>query len=102
MKGVSYEYICGEAKGYQKGNMNGFWNSYGFSVESAYVDGISIAIGSKHKHVWTYAVGRSDDHYYATDPINCPCAIHPGNSSPAFVGNNYYCGSGVVGDSNQN
>ena len=76
VKGVSYEHICGEAKGYQKGNMNAFWNDNGFSVEGAYVDGISITIGSPRKHVWTYAVGRSDNYDYDRLTINCPCATH--------------------------
>ena len=102
VKGVSYEHICGEAKGYQKGNPNAFQNSQYASVEGAYVDGISITIGSPHKHVWTYAVGRSDDYDYTPYKINCPCATHPGNSSAEFVGNDYYCESGVAGDSDVN
>ena len=99
VKGFSYEHICGEAKGYQKGNMNAFRNYQLFSVEGAYVDGISITIGSPHKHVWTYAVGKSDDYDYGMYTINCPCTTHPGNSTTAFVGNDYYCESGVAGDS---
>ena len=64
MKGVSYEHICGLAKGYQEGKMNAF-ESENPSVESIYVDDISITIGSPRKHVWTYAVGRSDGFDYA-------------------------------------
>ena len=101
VKGVSYEHICGEAKGYQKGNMKVFWNDNGLSVKGAYVDGISITIGSPRKHVWTYAVGRSDDYLYTSDPPTRLCATHPGNSTPAFVRNDYYCESGVAGDSDE-
>ena len=85
MKGVSYEHICGQAKAYQKGNPN---------------DGISITIGSPRKHVWTYAVGLSDDYDYSGSS-NCPCATVPGPSPPAFVGNDYYCESGDVGTQDQ-
>jgi len=28
---------------------------------------------------------------------NCPCAKHPGPSSPMFVGSHYYCESGNTG-----
>ena len=65
------------------------------SIDGSYVDGISITIGSPCKHVWTYAVGLSDDYEYSK--WNCPCATHPGPSPPAFVGNDYYCESGDIG-----
>ena len=78
--------------------MNAFWNYQHFSVEGAYADGISITIGSPRKYVWTFAVGKSDDYDYS-GVYNCTCATHPGNSSLAFVANNYYCESGVAGDS---
>ena len=98
VKGVTYENICGQAKGYQKGNPNAF-NSKLPSIDGRYVDGISITLGSPCKHVWTYAVGLSDDHNYQGGS-NCPCAVHPGPGPPAFVGNDYYCESGDVGSSN--
>ena len=37
------------------------------------VDGISITSGSPRKHIWTYAVGLSDDYVYYSY-YNCPCA----------------------------
>ena len=65
-----------------------------------HVDGISITLGSPRKHVWTYAVGLSDDNNYRGN--NCPCATNPGPIArpPAFVGNDYYCESGDVGTYN--
>ena len=95
VKGVSYEHICGQVKGYQKGNPNAFAPK-SQSIDSSYTDGISITVGSPRKHVWTYAVGLSDD-YAAYADYNCPCATHPGPPPPAFVGNDYYCESGDVG-----
>ena len=99
VKGVSYGHICGQAKGYQKGTPDAFTpNSQ--SIDSVYVDGISISLGSPRKHVWTYAAGSSDD--YNKDSIHtyhsCPCATVPGPSPPPFVENNYYCESGNVGN----
>jgi len=94
MNEITYEHICGQAKGYQKGSTDAFVSNSP-SVNSAYVDGISITIGSPRNHVWTYAVGPSDNHNYGRH--NCPCATHPGTSPPAFVGNDYYCESGNVG-----
>ena len=93
VKGVNYEHICGQAKAYQKGSTNAFYTKLS-SIDDLYVDGISITLGSPRKHVWTYAVGYSDD---LDNKHNCPCATIPGPSPPAFVGNHYYCESGNVG-----
>ena len=98
VKGVSYEHICGQAKGYQKGTPDGYAPK-SLSIDGIYVDGISITLGSPRKHVWTYVNGVSDDR---SDANSCPCATHPGPSPPAFVGNDYYCESGDVGTTDRN
>ena len=90
---TSYNKICGKIEGYQKGATDGFRES---SIDSTYVDGISITLGSPRKHVWTYAVGLSDDHKISHSD-NCPCAKHRGRVPPTFVGNHYYCESGNIG-----
>ena len=56
---------------------------------------MSITLGNPRKHVWTYAVGASDD--YNNQHSNCPCAATPGPDPPAFVGNHYYCESACIG-----
>ena len=65
------------------------------SLDGVYVDGLSITTGSPRKHVWTYAVGLSDDHNYPN--FNCPCAKTPGPDPPPYVGTHYYCESGNTG-----
>ncbi|XP_065890626.1 uncharacterized protein [Dysidea avara] len=95
VKGIDYQHICGQAKGYQKGSTDAYQSKMQ-SIDGAYVDGISITLGSPRKHVWTYAAGLSDDYNYPN--FNCPCATHPGPPPPAFVGNHYYCESGDVGE----
>ena len=45
--------------------------------------------------MWTYAIGLSDDANYPDN--NCPCAATPGLDPPAFVGDHYYCESGIKG-----
>ena len=56
---VGYNKICGKIKGYQKGAPDAFQHLS--SLNGQYVDGISITLGSPRKHVWTYAVGLSED-----------------------------------------
>ena len=95
VKGVQYQHICGKARAYQKGAPDAF-NTQKQSVDDVYVDGISITLGSPRKHVWTYAAGVTDDGDYPKS--NCPCATIPGPPQPAFVGDHYYCESGVMGE----
>ena len=90
---MKYHKVCGQAVGYQ------YWNTDAFhgpkDINSYYVDGMSITYGSPRKHIWTYAVGLSDDYNYPK--WNCPCAKYPGPSPPVFVGDHYYCESGNTG-----
>ena len=96
MNEIPYEHICGQVVGYQKGTPSAFEHRpQRSSLDSVYVEGVSITTGSPRQHVWTYAVGLSDDGNYPS--WNCPCATFPGPSPPAFVGNDYYCESGDVG-----
>ena len=53
--------------GYQKGTPDGFRSMC--SLDSVYVEGVSITTGSPRKYVWTFDVGLSDDHNY---PVHVP------------------------------
>ena len=94
---ITFNKICGKAEGYQKGSSDGFHSTKADtkSINDHYVEGLSITLGNPRKHVWTYAVGGSDDHNYPNS--NCPCAAIPGPDPPAFVGDHYYCESGNTG-----
>ena len=90
--GVSYQHVCGRARGYQKGTTDAFQFN-GRSIDTYYVDGLSITHGNPRQHIWTYAIGFTDNGNFPRS--NCPCATIPGRTSPSFVGNNYYCESGA-------
>jgi len=93
VNGFSYQHICGQAKGYQIGTPDAFHGAK--SINDVYVDGISITLTPPRTHVWTYAVGYSDSAGSAS--LNCPCASpKPGYGPPHFVGNDYYCESGLA------
>ena len=61
--GVSYQHVCGRARGYQKGTPYAFSQS-SLSIDTYYVDGLSITHGNLHQHIWTYAVGYTDGGNY--------------------------------------
>ena len=94
---LTYNKICGKVKGYQKGSPSAFGDESLPSLDARYVEGISITLGNPSKHVWTYAVGLSDDGNYDGGVHNCPCASLQGRAPPSFVGNHYYCESGNTG-----
>ena len=88
--GISYQRVCGRARGYQKGNTIGFHRSHGLS--ESYTSGLSITYSSNpREHIWTFTSGRGERD---SSSHNCPCSLS--NSPippPSFVGNNYYCES---------
>ena len=96
--GISYQRVCGRARGYQKGDTVAFYgsqNSYYNTIDGSYVSGLSITYSSNpRQHIWTYASGRGEGN---NNRWNCPCSVNGGNSPPSYVGNNYYCESGSVG-----
>ena len=93
---VGYNKICGKIKGYQKGAPDAFREST-YLIDSSYVDGVYITLGSPRKHVWTYAVGYIDNNDIHQQS-GCPCAKHPGRDPPVFVGSHYYCESGNINE----
>ena len=109
----SYNKICGQVRGFQKGTTDAFYPfffsqgstpsglytpfTYSATVNGVYVDGVSITLGDPRKHIWTYVVGLTDDGGTGSGYYNCPCAKVASPRPPAFVGNNYYCESGNIG-----
>ena len=94
---VNYNKICGKVRGYQKGSPSAFAEVSVPSLDNGYVEGISVTLGNPRKHVWTYAVGLSDDGNFQRGIHNCPCAKNRGTAPPSFVGEHYYCESGDTG-----
>ncbi len=101
--GGQYSRVCGRAKAYHWGYLYSFWGYHFASrgINSAYVDGLSFTHGTLRTHIWTFAAGFYQG--ISGDPgsiyYRCPC--NPGNTygSPPFVGNDYFCESGVSSSS---
>ena len=94
-----YSQVCGKIIGYQIGTPDTFGNSIGRSIDTFYVDGVSLTHGNPRQHIWTFAAGLDEA---ATIPrFNCPCTHTPTASQatlpPAFVGNDYFCDTGASG-----
>ena len=93
--GISYQRVCGRARGYQKGTpgaLYGLQPYYDRTIDEDYVSGLSITYSSNpRQHIWTFASGRGERN---SNRWNCPCS--GGYNLTSFVGNNYYCESGSV------
>jgi dynein heavy chain len=86
--GRIFNKVCGRVIGYQVGHPDAFHSSD--SINSPYVEGVSITYGIPRAHIWTYAADTSETNNH----LACPCDTGSSSSPPFFVGNNYYCESG--------
>ena len=88
--GVPYTEVCGFVAGYQYKTPDAF-HGKSASIDSTYVDGISITRGTPRKHIWSYAAGVTSGTIGGSD---CPCNVGGPDNVPTFVKDNWYCESG--------
>ena len=96
VSGGEYTRVCGRIKAYQWGRTVAFYSYHvGFrtTIDGAYVDGVSVTHGSPQQHIWTFAAGRSEGN--PTGTYVCPCDASRDIRVPPFVGEDYFCESGV-------
>ena len=91
-----YSRVCGRIKAYQWGYSNAFFNyhfRYETTIDSTYASGVSVTHGTLRNHIWTFVVGASEGNptWYTV----CPCDSTRTIRIPPFVGNDYFCESGV-------
>ena len=95
---IEYGEVCGQIKGYKHGSPDAFGivvpGQRGTTVDSNYVDGISLTHGSNpRQHIWTFA-GTLDEHNKHPKFL-CPCTRTDMSSQatppPGFVGEDYFC-----------
>ena len=98
VQGIQYSQVCGKVIGYQQGSPDAFhpYTVGSQTIDSNYVDGISLTQGSSRKHIWTFAVAI---HEHNSRPESvCPCTntrnTPPPPSVPNFVGTDYFCDTG--------
>ena len=97
IRGLPYSRVCGRIRGYQFGRTGAFYSSIYEGINSYYVDGVSLTHGGagRRQHIWTFSAGRSE---ISRDFIRfsiCPCNTTSARAAPAFVGNDYFCESGL-------
>lgn len=102
--GSEYSQVCGRIRGYQVGATSAFYEylQYSEPLDGAYVSGVSLThrdIGARRRtHIWTYAAGLSEASRNPEPELIhfCPCDTSDSSIvSPPFVGNDYFCESGL-------
>ena len=108
VSGVRYSKVCGRIRAYQVGSPDIFGNNKitagsgrdteNPNIETNYVDGVSLTHGkSPRQHIWTFVATSTGDSQ--TPKSKCPCINSKISSMfppfSAFVGQNYFCGTGT-------
>ena len=98
LNGVKYSRVCGKIKAYQYASpdaFNPYYINRDFTIDSAYVEGISLTHGqTPRKHIWTFAAAL--DEIRSNDWV-CPCTKTDTNYTgavPPFIGQDYFCDTG--------
>ena len=96
VSGGEYNRVCGRIKAYQWGGITAFFSYHTgdrTTIDGAYVDGISVTHSSPRLHIWTFAAGITEGN--PTWSSACPCDSDLNINIPPFVGNDYFCESGI-------
>ena len=93
-----YDQVCGRIIGYQRATPDAFRGS-SRSIDSIYLDGVSVTYGSPRQHIWSFVCGVDE----VSSTSSCPCVTGStnGNHIPLFVGQSYFCESGITGWNNR-
>ena len=89
--GWTYTQVCGHVNGYQSGNTKAFLG--GSNPSTRYADGVLITRGEGHKHLWTYAVGKSNEVGAGNYCMNGTAEGADPSYIPGFIGNDTFCES---------
>ena len=96
VSGGEYSRVCGRIKAYQYQQTDGFeayHDGHVTTIDGAYVAGVSLTHGNPRRHIWTFTAGASEAEPTWEDV--CPCDASITIRVPPFVGNDYFCESGV-------
>ena len=93
-----YDQVCGRILGYQLSTPDAFRSS-SRSIDTYYLDGVSLTHGSPRQHIWSFAGGLDEENSAPGLPTDtCPCVTGSANENliPSFVGQNYFCETGIT------
>ena len=84
---IEFSRVCGKLRAYPIGETSAFST---LSIDTHYVDGISLTHGRPRRHIWTFAAAFDDASL-------CPCNNET-IQIPGFVEKDYFCDAGNIRD----
>ena len=99
VSGGEYNRVCGRMKAYQWGATHAFLSYHHrvvTTIDGNYACGVSVTHGTPRNHIWSFVAGLSEGN--PTQSWVCPCDATSTIRIPPFVGNDYFCESGVNED----
>ena len=100
-RNIRYTKVCGRITAYPYGSIDAFRQYYHnqgtTTINSIYVDGVSLTHGNPRQHIWTFAAAldRNDNVIGRRRNSHCPCRFEENPSDPPpFVGDDYFCDAG--------
>ena len=97
--GMTYTKVYGRVRAYQYKRTNSFQEYAGgqrgnSTIDEPYVDGVSLTYGNPRQHIWTFASDLNQSSSF------CPCGTSRNITIPDFVGDDYFCDSGIQRNEN--
>ncbi len=97
--GMAYTKVYGRVRAYQYRRTNSFQEYAGgqrgnSTIDEPYVDGVSLTYGNPRQHIWTFASDLNQSSSF------CPCGTSRNITIPDFVGDDYFCDSGIQRNEN--
>ena len=96
--GTEYSRVCGEINAYQVGTPDAFGlhgRGSNITIDSNYVDGVSLTHGSNpRRHIWTFVAAHDDWSSTIFLDSVCQCVKQGIMAPPSFVGMDYFCDTG--------
>ena len=83
-----YDQVCGRIIGYQRGTPDGFAYGPNVSIDTYYVDGISVMHGFPRQHIWTFAAGLDEGTVHPASTCPCVTGSIGGSHIPSYVSQN--------------
>ena len=76
------------------------FNSGSSSIDGPYAEGVSVTHGFPHQHIWTFAAGIDEQNTSTSSTCPCVNGSTGGSLVPSFVGQNYFCETGITQNPN--
>ena len=87
-----YNQVCGRIIAYQVGYPGAVGSR---TIDSSYINGVGVTRGYPRQHIWSFVNGAQEGGSLTT--VICPCVTGSIlNYIPSFVGQNYFCETGIT------